>query len=348
MLWLAAWAATPAAVQASSAPEVMAPRALSTVEVIADRPPPMWRFQRGDKRILLLGSYYPLLEKTRFNQSLVEQHAATAEAFLTPPGLVVDDSVGLFKGLSLWGAVREARRNPEGKRLHEVLPPELLTRWREAKQRHLGRDRSVEKLRPMYAAFELYEAALKRSDLALNSVLRPMIEALAERRDVSLVDARVHVPVEASKLTARAFEVEADADLACLEQTLERLEPTLQFAPLAAEAWANGDVERLREIESQYDLPQSCWARLTNESLARMAGMADAYERIPATWVATAYRELERVDSVFSYAYVGDLIERRGIAALLIADGWQMEPVGRAAEAVSAPAIGPAESGHSP
>ena len=300
---------------------------MAPVQVVANRPPPMWEFTKEGKKIVLFGSHYPLLRDVQFNKALVERYAEQADVFVLGPGLVVDDSVSLWRGFALYSSIKKAQINPQNKTLKDVLPEHIYKRWEDHKTRYIGRNDKVDRKRPMYAAYELYRKAIKRVDISNDSYIVDLVERLAEKSGTELVDARLHIPVASNKSTAKNFVVPLSDDIACLEDTLDTIDVFLQYAPSAADAWANGDIDRYRHEIGQYPQPTFCWARLTNQSLASLAGVDNAHAKVPDHWIDVVYAQTEQHEVIFSYASARDIMENRGITERLLEDGWRMEPI---------------------
>jgi hypothetical protein len=83
-----------------------------------------------------------------------------------PPTVSMGSDIGFFRGLMLVPSLLKARNNPGGMHLQDMVPADLYARWLPLKARYMGRDRGVEKRRPIFAAQELYEAAMRKSGLS--------------------------------------------------------------------------------------------------------------------------------------------------------------------------------------
>lgn len=300
---------------------------LPTISVAASKSPPMWLFSKGGKKLVVLGTQVPLPRDGIVVKSEIDAYVRRSQAVLTGPGLRTGEDVGLFAGMMMLGSMRKAMRNPGDRTLSEVVPPDEYRRWLSLKAKYLGNDRGVEKLRPMYAAFKLYGAALKHSDLTETSKVGPIIVQSAEAIGLQREDARYNLPSHDLKATLKAFDVEPARDLACFTSTLEQLESYMQFAPAAADAWAVGDMVRYKLAEDGYVPLDGCWARLTNASIARSAGVSDPYKAVDATWLAAVRRALAQHDVVFSTLPARDLVYQSGLAAALRAEGYEMTPL---------------------
>lgn len=279
--------------------------------------PPLWLFSRGGKQLVILGTQLPVPESAVIITRSIEDYVGQAGAVLTGPGLRTGDGVGFMRGLTLVSGMRKAQRNAVGRALEEVLPAETYADWQSHKSRYIGRDSGVERMRPMYAAYELYTAALKQNGLTDTPVLGGIIEKASRAAGLRRIDARYSLPNDNLRQTLRSFEVPESEDLACLQNTLSHIDAYISSSPAAAEAWAAGDMRRYRVAEMSYTPIETCWARLTNEAISRSGGVSDPYERMSSTWLAAVFEALEAHEVVFSTLPTRDLVQGTGLAAEL-------------------------------
>lgn len=286
--------------------------------------PPLWLFSRGSKRVVILGTQLPLPESGVVITASIEDYIGESGAVLTGPGLRTGDGVGLVRGLTLVSGMRRAQRNDGGRTLDQVLSPETYAAWQVLKGKYIGRDSGVERMRPMYAAYELYTAALKQNGLTDTPMLGSVIAKASREAGLRRVDARFGLPNENLRKTLRNFEVAEADDVRCLESTLANLDAYIANSPAAAEAWAVGDMRRYRAAELSYTPIETCWARLTNEAISRAGGVEDPYARVNAAWLSEVQQALASHDVVFSTLPARDLIEGTGLAASLRNEGFEV------------------------
>ena len=155
---------------------------LETLVVSGVQPGPgMWKVSRGDHTLYVLGTVSPLPRRMEWESAEVESVIARSQAVIGPPTVSVGTAdVGFFRGITLVPALLRARNNPGKRPLREVVSPDLYARWEVLKARYIGRDRGVERRRPLLAAQELYEAALRRSGLHTTGVIWPVVTAAAK------------------------------------------------------------------------------------------------------------------------------------------------------------------------
>ena len=73
------------------------------------------------------------------------------------------------------------------------MPAELYARWVPLKQRYIGRDNDVEEWRPIFAAQELYEEAIRSVGFESFGVIWPTVEKLARKAKVTITEPEVTV-----------------------------------------------------------------------------------------------------------------------------------------------------------
>src|SRR3546814_8983072 len=82
----------------------------------------------------------------------------------------------------------------------------------------------VEKRRPILAAQELYEAAMRKSGLDLDNVVGKVVEQAARRAHVPIVPAAVKLVIEDPKSVLKEFNASALADTECFTRTMSRID----------------------------------------------------------------------------------------------------------------------------
>ena len=104
-------------------------RVLAQVDVPSPSTLPIWELRRGDDRLVILSDFWPRRrsESVDFSPARLSRVAAEAEVFVSAPGVAVDDSVSVWRGIWLWRAYRQAVRNPDHGRLRDLLPPDAYT-----------------------------------------------------------------------------------------------------------------------------------------------------------------------------------------------------------------------------
>lgn len=192
----------------------------------------------------------------------------------------VSADVGIFGAMMLWPSYQRSKKNPDDKKLRDVLPPATYARWQAAKARYLGRDPDVEDLRPVHAAKTLFDAAVRQVGLT--------------------------------------------GENPCLEQTLDRLDVDLHTMVTRANAWAEGDVEKLHALPFN-DQKQACLGALANNGIARAQGIDNLDAEVLGSWMKSLHASLASHDVIFATMPIGRLEGNGGVLAALRAEGFSVQ-----------------------
>jgi len=296
--------------------------------------PGLWKVRKDGHTMYVLATLSPLPKRMEWESGGVASVVARSEVVLLPPSFTLGSDVGMFRGLMLVPSLLKARRNPEGRSLEEVVPAPLYARWAPLKQRYLGRDRGVERWRPIFAAQELYEAAMRRSGLSRDDVVDKEVRRLAKRHAVPMRAVNFSLQVDDPKGAIREFQATTLGDTDCFARTLSRIETDLEAMRLRANAWATGDVQALRALPlgSQYG---ACVDAITGSGLAQRLGVADLRPRLERMWLDAAQETLKRHQTSLAMLPLALVTGEEGYLAALAARGYEIAapepaPVARA------------------
>lgn len=283
---------------------------------VAAAGPPLWRVSRGGNELWLFGTLSVVPQDLTWSSTAVERAIAGSQAVLQPPGARPAISLKPVQLVRAWRRVRELSRNPRGTELADVLPPDLNRRYAALRERYVGRARGFEELRPIVAAFRVYEAAVEDMDLASGGAVLGTVERLARRARIEPVDPQVHIDPEV--LLDQVERVPLAAELDCVDKVFERVERGASEIDARARAWAAGDVAALRRFDYP-NIRKDClehpdWP----ESLRAILRSADEQ------WLAAAERALATHKTSFSTLDLRDLIAPDGLLAQLRARGYEI------------------------
>jgi len=300
---------------------------IEEVLVTGQQPGPgLWKVTRpadGTDHVLwILGSYGPLPKKMRWRSTELEAALAGSQAVIAPVSMRA--SVGALGGVTLLPSLVGLRRNPDGARLEDVVPPELYARWLLLKERYIGRDGDVEKWRPIFAAQELYEQALRKSGLEPYGVVWPAVEKRARKARVKIVEPEVEVRIDKPRAAIKEFKQAPLDDLECFAKTLERLESDLDLMRVRANAWASGDVEKLRAL-APVDNASACIAVALNAEVLRERGAGDWPAQRAAAWLEAVEAAFAANASTVAVLNVEQILRPDGYVAELRARGYVVE-----------------------
>ena len=305
-------------------PSAAAPAAvLDEVLVTGEQPGPgLWRVSRGEHELWILGTFDPLPRKMSWRAEEATEVIGRSQAVLAPPS--VDLDVGFFKGLTLVPALLHARKNSDGDKLVEVLPPELYPRWSALKARYIGRDAGVEKYRPLFAAGELYRRALDKSGLVSADSVWQTVRKLARKQGVPVQAITLEVKLDDPKGAIRQFEqTPREAEITCLRTTIERLETDLDAMRQRANLWARGDVAGLRALPYP-DQRAACFEAATSVPALRERA-AQIRADLIETWLRAADAALAKNRCTFAVLPIGEATKPDGWIARLRERGYEVE-----------------------
>lgn len=286
--------------------------------------PSLWKVRSGDRVMWILGTQSPLPKRMEWDSTRVERRVSEAQEVLMPPTVSVDADVGFFRGLTLLPSLFKARKNPDGRTLREVLPAAQYARWQALKKHYIGSDGGIEEWRPVFAALELYDKAIARSGMTQDPVVSNAVRKTAKRGKVKINTPTIKVKIANAKSALREFSSAALDDQDCFRRTLDRIEGDLGTMAGRANAWAEGDVETLRDLPYENQLT-ACSEVFTGTEMARKQGMQDIRTRLENEWLAAAEKALGQNASTFAVLPMSQLLQPDGLLRRLAAKGYVVE-----------------------
>jgi hypothetical protein len=316
--------AEPAAAQ--SAAQVLE-EAPSQVLVSGKRPGPgLWKVSKDGHVMWVVGMYAPLPPKLEWDDSRVERLIGQSQEVLGPPGAGV--GVGLWGGLKALTAlpsIISMAKNPDGAKLRDVLPADVYARWSMLRQKYIGDDDSGESLRPFFAAQMLQQAGMKKSGLSGGIEVRKQIESLAKKRDVKLTQTGFTVSLDDPARVIRDFKNSQMEDTACFTKTLERFEGDIDAMRMRANAWANGNIAEISNLDYA-EREDACNDAVFNSPAAKKhPAFQNLRERRLEAWMKAAERSLANNTSTVAMLAMSDILGTKSYLAALQARGYTVE-----------------------
>jgi len=304
-----------------------ADEALEEVLVTGQQPGPgLWKVTRpadpNGHVLWILGNYSPLPKKMTWRSTELAAVLSASQAVLAP--VSVSASAGPLGGITLLPSLIGVRRNPDDKRLQEVVPADLYARWLPLKARYLGNDDDVDDWRPIFAAQELYRAALKKNDLVPYDGVWPAVEKLARKARVPIIEPEIELKVEKARAAIKEFKSLPLDDVECFARTLQRLESDVDLMRERANAWAVGDVARLKKL-APVERASACIGVMLESSFMRERGYGDVLERVRTAWVDAAEKSLASNASTVAVLSVDEILKPDGYVAQLRKKGYVVE-----------------------
>jgi len=288
------------------------PQVLDELVVTGEHPGPgMWHVRRDGANLWILGSISPLPKGITWRSKQLEQLLdGTNQVLIQKPF-----EIGIAHVLWLLLTERSLLMVGGGKRLKDVMPPDLYVRF--ARQRSLYTDDAEkwERFRPLIAAAFLQQAAFHRVGLSTRLDLGAAVRVLAKKHDVRIEEikiAGVGDVLDALKSMPPATEnVCVGASLVTVEKGLPRLVER-------AQAWAAGNVERVQALHEPMEV-DACLA-----SLDAASGASDLIAQIRHTWLERMETYLRKDGVTIAVVNTDMLLEKGGLLDELRLRGYEI------------------------
>lgn len=296
---------------------------IEEVLVIGEQPGPgLWTVYNGNHVLHVLGTISPIPKNMQWQSKQVEAALAESQEFITPPGVKVD--LGFWGKVSLLPSLIGIKNNPDSKKLDDVLPPELYSRWAVLKEKYIGKDQDIEKQRPIFAASVLFKKSIEKSDLVSNERVRWALENVVRDKKIKTTQLRVMHELQSPRAAIKKFKKSTLDDVQCFAKTLERLESDLDAMRARANAWSVGDIEALRNLP-YVDNKAACEDAVLNSELAQDQGLQDIKATLKALWLEAAEAALANNPHTFASLPMEELLKPDGYLAALAAKGYKVE-----------------------
>ena len=284
--------------------------------------PQLWKVYKDDHVLWVMGVLSPLPKKMKWRSVQIESVITNSQEFITPG--TFDLHIGFFKQLTLLPSFIGVENNPDGKQLEEILSPELYARWSILKEKYIGKDKGIEKERPVFAATELFEKAIDKTGLGDDKYIWDSVTKIAKKNKLTMTTPSIKKEMKDPKATIKKFKKEPIDDIECFARIIGRLEADLDTMRIRANAWATGDVDVLRE--SPYDnIEMACAYAILNTSIAEEQGFQDAPQQLKNIWMAAAEKALANNLSTFAVLPISDILNPDGYLAELKARNYKVE-----------------------
>jgi len=301
------------------------PAQLQTITVTGEQPGPgLWKVSKGDHVLWILGNVSPLPRDIKWRSKELEQRIAQSQELIAGEGVGLSADTGFFGTLVLLPSLIGIKNNPDGKTLDQVLSPDLYARWVAAKRQYIGHSNWAERLRPVFAAIKLYDAAMDRNRLTGSNFVAKQVRSAAQRAHLAIVTAQVNYTIKDPRAAVKHFKAAQISDVGCFTKTLDRIDTDLVNMTARANAWAVGDIDALRKLP-QSDQWTVCTEAVSESGIAHELGLSDAAARLRAAWLDDAEKALDKNVSTVAVVSIRSLLAPNGKLAQLKALGYTIE-----------------------
>lgn len=294
------------------------------VLVTGEQPgPELWMVRSADglRDMYVLAVLSPLPAGMQLQSARIDAVISNAQEVIRAPYVSFDVDAGFFKGLMLLPKLLGARKNPDGKKLNEVVSPESYARWTTLKARYIGRNNGIESWRPLFAAQELYKEAIDESGLANSGAIRDVVNASIEKHHPNVTVVKHEIVVKDPKPLLKEFSKTTLDDLACFDNTMSQIETELDTMRQRANAWATADMEALQSLPPPYQW-EACMSAISEAGIGKRLGFGDAEQQLEAKWMAAAEAALANNKVTFAMLPMSRMLAPNGYLAKLKAKGY--------------------------
>ena len=289
------------------------PPVIDEIVVTAERAGPgMWHVHRGAANVWILGSISPLPRDITWRSKQVETVLESTSQVLVQKPL----EISIPRILWMLIADRKFLMVGGGKRLKDILPPELHARFA-AQRSNVGEDADKwERYRPIIAAAFLQQAAFHQVNLSMRLDLGAALRALAKKHGVRVEEIKV---AGVSDMLEALKTMPAATERTCVEASLTTVESGLPRLVDRAQAWAVGNVERIENLPELKDV-DAC-----RTALDAGKGALDVIGRIRQTWLDNIEKNLRSAGTTIAVVNLDMLLERGGLLDQLRAKGYEID-----------------------
>lgn len=319
-------AESPSAADSQSPPE-SPPESppIEEVVVTGEQPGPgLWKITHGGTNVVwVLGVTGGIPKGVTWRSRQVEDVIAHAQAVVFGES-VKPGNIGFFRSLLLLPSVLKLRYNPDKAMLKDLVTPERYDRWLVLRKKFFDDDEDYDRVRPMFIAMQLADAAAKESGLNSEANVGRIVATTAKKHDVEVRHAEMKVDIADPKKAIRDFSATPrEKDLACFNETLDNLDADLDKTRSRASAWAVGDIEAYRKLPAPVAMP------VCLEAITSAPGLQPEFTRMRGglddAWLWEVQKALELNPVTLAVTSLDDVLSPTGRLATLRQRGYTVE-----------------------
>lgn len=293
---------------------------IEEVVAIGIRPgPELWKVSNGENELWILGTLSPLPKKMIWHTQIVEEILKDSQVLILPPAVTA--KIGFFQSISLAASAIGIKKNPKKQKLKDLMPAELYARWSVLKKKYIGKDRGIEKIRPIFASEELFQKAIKKIGLKSETGINKKVRKMAKKNKLELISPKITLDLNKPKAAMKKFKKSELSDLECFTKIIERIEIDLESMRLRAFAWAYGDITKIKNLPYPDD-DNTCTNVILNSDIARDVGVTNIRSRLRAIWIEEAKKALTHNKSTFALLPIRNLLSENNYLNDLSALGY--------------------------
>jgi uncharacterized protein YbaP (TraB family) len=286
---------------------------LDAVLVTGERAGPgLWDVHRGSAHVWIMGIVAPLPKNITWRSAQFVQVLERANLVLI--GRPVE--INFVRILWLLITQRNLLMLQGGRKLKDMLRPDLYARFAAQRLALTGDDKKWERYRPIIAAAFLQETALHKVGLSNRLDLDKEVRELAAAHRVRVEEVKI---AGVRDLLDVLKTLPPDTESKCVAAALSLVESGLPRLVERARAWTTGDIEG---IES---LPETAALKDCRQALDADSGAADLIAQNRRAWMERIDGSLRSGGVAVAVVNMDLLLERGGLLDELRAEGYAVD-----------------------
>jgi uncharacterized protein YbaP (TraB family) len=290
------------------------PEKVDEIIVTGERAGPgLWHVHKGSAQLWIFATVTPLPKDMTWRSQQLESILQGTDQLLVAKPF----EIGIAKALWLLVTQRDLLMAGRGKKLADVMPAELHTRFAAQRARFTKDADKWEKYRPIIAAAFLEEDALHAVGLSTRLDLTDEVRSLARKHHVRIDEFKIaglHDVLDALKALPAATEQK------CVAASLVTIETGMPRLIDRAQAWATGDVQRIQS------LPEPAEVAACRAAVSVDPGAGDLYALLRQTWMENMERHLQAGGVTLAVVSIDMLLEPGGFLDELQQHGYTIDP----------------------
>lgn len=316
------------------APRIWAQEEPVEITVMGRQPgPPMWLVKQDEHELWIFTSLSPIPKDMIWESDKVAAVIARSQEYIMPPDIGLDASPLLYLNpINIVRGMRLASRlskNEAGDSLEEVLPAALYARFSALKTQYFPKNKKIEKLRPVAAGGQMMQEIQQQSGLVSNKEVIKQIRRLLKRnKNIKQTSVEVKMEITGSykSLAQRAENlmgsIAPEAEIACFETQLKRMETDIREMQLRADSWARGYIDEFKGIPLPGDNDDPCAALVVNST--EQETIAQLLNEVNSQWLAAVKTALATNQTTFAILNITELLREDGLLVQLRNSGYEV------------------------
>jgi hypothetical protein len=292
--------------------------------------PPLWQVKKGDNTLYIFPHLNILPKDMIWEDDKVAEVLSTASVLMEMPS--VDVSVSPWVALNPFNIVRglnlrKRMMKNRSQNLAASLPPELFQRFQILQERYSLRGKIYRDGRPLFVAEQMEDDVLAKEKLVPGTAILKQIDKLARKsKDLKRIKLEQSFRLDGSfsDLASRAERmlesITLEAELACFEDRLERLERDLEEIVYRAESWAKGYMEEFFGVNLQGSDSDRCMQLLFSSSEGDT--LQSVRSELEMLWLKNAREVLASQHQSMAIVSIRSLLRKGGIIDTLRGEGY--------------------------